>query len=185
MLTNAQFQARYSHFPPGSNYAKSYKFAENLYRGRPPSNDELVDWLRSIVLENGFQIVIIDDISAIKRTHDGTRETLSLMHRLKELRDELHVSVMVLADSEEPGRSGVAEEHDLRRSRVLCSVADSVFAIGRSVRRTDELYLIQTRSQNAPIFWTTQNAPTARVKRLDAGLLGLEFDERFAPLYRS
>jgi hypothetical protein len=181
LLTNAQFQARYSHFPPGSNYAKSYKFAENLFRGRPPANVDLVKWLRSMISDGRFQIVIIDDISAIKRTHDGTRETLSLMRRLKELRDELGVSILVLADSEEPGRSGVAEEHDLRRSRVLCSVADSVFAIGRSVRRPDDLYLIQTRSQNAPIFWTAQNAPTARIKRLDAGLLGLEFDERFAP----
>ena len=181
VLRDSQFQRRYTHFPSNSSQAKRYKFAENLYRDRPQANDELCEWLRGMVRENGFQVVIIDDLSALKSTHDGTRETLSAMRRLKQIGEELHISILVLTDAEEPGRSGIASGHDLRRSRVLCSAADSVFAIGKSRHSPDIRYLIQTRSRSASIVWNERNAPTARLMRMDSGLLGFQFDERFTP----
>jgi KaiC/GvpD/RAD55 family RecA-like ATPase len=182
VLQDAQFQARYSHVPPNSWYAKTCKFAENLHWDRPPSIDELVEWLSKTVRENGFRVVIIDDLSAVKRTHDGIRETLALMRQLKRLRDELGVSILAIAGSDEPGWNRTVSEHDLKRSRVLSSVADSVFAIGDGSRDCDTgRCIIQTRSRNSPIFWKAHNAPTAHITRLENGMLGFRFDERFSP----
>ena len=149
-LTDAQFRARYSgnadtpvrNEPAGrkdvSNASRSlrtgvsaFRFPENLYRGRPPAEKDLCDWIKASVEANGFKVVIVDDLSAIKRTHDGIRETLSCMRRLKQLRDELGVSILAVTDAFEP-RDGWVSESDLMRSRVLCTVADSVFAIGRN-----------------------------------------------------
>jgi hypothetical protein len=176
-LTNKQFQARYSHHTPDSHFFTTYKFSERLYRDRPPACDELVDWVRSMVTYHGFQVVVIDDLSAFKRTHDGTLDTLRIMRGLRQLRDELNISILVLTDSAEP-RRGFVSEADLGRSRVLCSVADSVFAI---CRYPHGAYFVQTRSRNSAIGWTVHNAPTGRITRLETGLLGFEFDERFSP----
>jgi KaiC/GvpD/RAD55 family RecA-like ATPase len=176
-LTNKQFQARYSHHTPDSNLFTTYKFSERLYRDRPPARDELVDWVCSMVTDHAFQVVVIDDLSAFKRTHDGTLDTLRIMRDLRQLRDELNISILVLTDSAEP-RRGFVSEADLGRSRVLCSVADSVFAI---CRYPHGAYFVQTRSRNSAIGWTVHNAPTGRITRLETGLLGFKFDERFSP----
>lgn len=182
VLQDLQFQSRYSYLPPNTWYAKTYKFAENLHRDRPPSIDELVGWLGKTVREEGFQVVIIDDLSAVKRTHDGIRETLALMRELKRLRDELGVSILAIAASDEPGWKKMVSEHDLKRSRVLSGVADSVFAIGRTGNEGDDLRcIIQTRSRNSSILWKEHNAPTAQITRLENGMLGFRFDDRFAP----
>ncbi len=182
VLQDAQFQARYSYFPPNSWYVKSCKFAENLHWDRPPSIDELVEWLSKTVREDGFQVVIIDDLSAVKRTHDGVRETLALMRQLKRLRDELGVSILAIAGSDEPGWDRTVSEHDLKRSRILCSVADSVFAIGDASRDCDAARcIVQTRSRNSSVFWKEHNAPTGHITRLENGMLGFRFDERFTP----
>ena len=179
MQQDVQFQMRYSQIDGGGT-AKTYRFAENLYRGRPISVDGLVESLRKSIKENGFRVIVIDDLSALKRTHDGTRETLTLMRSLRELRDELNVSILVLADSEEPRRGSVVGEADLRRSRILGSVADSVFAIGRLPHDAgDGRYLVQTRSLCSRLFWTACNAPRAVITRHESGLLGFEFDDRF------
>jgi len=184
-LSDAQFGARYSRDTSkpllrSGRAAIHYKFAENFYRDRPSSNDQLIEWLRAAIKANGFRVVVIDDLSAIKNTHDGTRETLKLMRDLKLLCDELNVSILALADSDEPGKTGIVGEADLGRSRVLCSVADSIFAIGRHPRKPGHCYLVQTRSKSSPIFWTPQNAPVCRLVQEEIGFLGFAFDERLA-----
>jgi len=175
-LTDKQFQVRNTYFCLDRLRPVSYRFSENLYRDRPASTDDLCEWLHNMIVENGFGAIIIDDLSAVKRTHDGTRETLGVMRRLRKLREELDVSILVVTDAESP-RDGVSEG-DLKRSRVVCTVADSVFAIGRDA---EDRYLVQTRSRSAAISWTEKNAPVGRIKMKESALLGFEFDERFAP----
>ena len=169
--SDAQFHARYA----------PHKFPERLYRDRPPSNVDLCEWLRATVKENGFRVVIIDSLLAIKRTHDGIRETLAAMRRLKQIRDELGISILAVTDAFEPVGTWLVSEVDMKRSRVLCTVADSVFAMGRKGRPEGGRYLVQVRSRNAAAVWDHRNAPVGTITRLESGLLGFEFDERFAP----
>lgn len=174
--TDEQFQMRCTH----DVFPRRHRFPRNLYRDRPPADTDLYEWLRSYVAANKVRTVIIDDLSAVRKTNDGTRETLRLMRRLRELRDELGVSILVITDSAPPKRGTVVSETDLGRSRVLCSVADSVFAIGRGLKHVGDHYFLQVRARNARIFWTVKNAPMSFVYRTDAGLLAFEFDERFS-----
>lgn len=175
-LRDSQFKSRYS---IAGKEPKRYKFAERLYRDRPPANADLVDWLREMVKANGFSAVVIDDLSAVKTSHDGTTETLKIMRRLRQLGDGLDISILVLAESDEPGRKGLVSTTDLGRSRVLCGVADSVFAIGSQMNKTYDRYIIQRRSRGAAMFWTERNGPVARIERLESGMLGFVFDGRF------
>ena len=182
--SDAQFRARYA-APAGKNSMRTrmsachYRFAESLYRDRPPTTDKLAERLSGMIKTGGFRVVIIDDLAAIRNTHGGTRETLKLMRDLKKLRDELNVSILVLSDSDDPGKSGQVNEADLGRSRILCTAADSVFAIGRHPQRSAEFYILQTRSKSSPILWTEKNAPRCRLAKTDTGFLGFQFDERF------
>lgn len=172
--TDEQFQMRCS------ENGSPHKFPRNLFRDRPPAGSALCDWLRALITRQKMEVVIIDDLAAFRTTHDGTRETLHLMRGLRAIRDELRVSILVIADSAEPGWGRTVSEANLGRSRVLCAAADSVFAVGRGLRSPDDHYLVQTRAKAARLFWNVRNAPVAQIMRDETGLLVFEFDERFS-----
>jgi KaiC/GvpD/RAD55 family RecA-like ATPase len=170
-LTDAQFAARYGR----------YKFSENLFRGKPKPDVDLFRWVKGAVAAMGFKAVIIDDLSAVKRTYDGIRENLVLMRRLKRLCENTGISVLVIADGAEP-RENWATEADLGRSVILCRWADSVFSIGRMPREDGWFRLVQLRARTPKIFWRPGHAPVGSIKLLANGLVGFEFDGRFAPV---
>ena len=178
-----QFNTRYSSDVPRNGSYRPFKFSENLYRQRPEPDEDLNEWLRKMVSENGFGIVVIDDLSAVRNTCDGTRETLALMRDLRRLNDKFGTSILVLAGAREPGRTGLVSEADMQRARVLCDAADSVFAIGKHPRSCENRYLVQTRSMNAPTVWNGTNAPVCSLTKIDGNFLGFTFDERFQPKF--
>lgn len=181
VLSDAQIETRYTFRDAKSGRVRQYKFSENLYRDCPPSSDGLCKWLRLMVAKNGFRIVVIDDLSAIRQTYDGTRETLKLLRELKQVKDELGLSLLVLSSAREPGRGGLVGEADMQRSRVLCDAADSVFAVGLNPSHACDRYLVQTRSRNSVIRWRHGNAPACRMNRSKDGFLSFKFDGRFDP----
>ena len=182
-LSDRHFNLRYRAETPKKGTYTPYKFADELYRVRPPEDADLCKWLRKMVNENHFRAIVIDDLSAVLGTCGGIRETLELMRKLRRLRDELDLSILVLAGCREPRRSELVSETDLQHSRVLCDTADSVFAIGIHPRKNDLRYLVQTRSAGSAIVWTDRNAPVASLSKIDGTLLGFTFDERFRPKY--
>ena len=172
-FSERQFGMRYT------NEGKQYKLSENLYHDKPEPNEDLCTWLRRMIRENGFRVVVIDDLSAVRQTYDGTRETLKLMRELKLLKDELDVSIMVLASSQEQRRGELISEAHMMRSRVLCDTAESVFAVGVHAGNQQWRYLVQTRSLGAARKWVAGNVPVCSIQRSEDGFLGFRFDERF------
>lgn len=169
-LSDRRFKARYD----------PYRFSENLHRLKLATTDKLCDQLRKTIAAERFRIVVIDDLSAIRQTYDGTRETLKLMRQLARLRDELEVSILVLSDCREPRNGVVISERDLLRSRILCDAADSAFAISVHPTCPYSRTILQTRSPELKV-WNGSNAPTCWIKTTESGMLGLVFDKRFRP----
>lgn len=101
ILSEAQFRSRYSWDGAGNGRVGRYIFSQNLYRERPAENADLAKWIEEMCSKHGFSVVFIDDLSAVSRSSDGTRETLRLMRDLKRLSLHRGLSVMVLADSAE------------------------------------------------------------------------------------
>lgn len=181
--SDRQFAERYSYRTPVSSLGsvrKACKFAENLYRSRPPQEEELCEWLARQIREHGFNVVIVDDLTALKTTHDGVKETLAVMRKLKKLCDDMRASVLAIMGTDEPRSGKAVSENDLKRSSVLCGVADSVFAIALGRCSQGHRHIFQTRSRNAALDWTVHNAPLARIVRSETGWPGFVFDERFA-----
>ncbi|HEX3101483.1 MAG TPA: hypothetical protein VHQ01_06825, partial [Pyrinomonadaceae bacterium] len=141
-------------------------------------DEDLCAWVRKMVRLFGFEVVVIDDLSAVMRTDDGTFDSLRIMREMKRLSLETGISVLVLADSYPRPRHDISEA-DLRRSRVLCHVADSVFGIGSG--QHGRLKLVQFRSQGTEVKWGSLNSIGCAIARDSRGVLGFAFDERFAP----
>jgi hypothetical protein len=178
--SDLQFKRRYAYYPDGGSTAKHYKFSERFHRERPASLEEVADWVREKVSTGGFEVVIIDDLAAVRTTAESSRETTALMRGLRKICDEFGTSILAIMGAEAgPGR--IVNEGDLRRNRGLCSIADSVFAMGRHPANHDTC-IIQTRARYSRIFWTQQNAPICRVVRPDHSFVGMIFDERFRPV---
>lgn len=178
-LSAVQFQRRYT--PENENGGKPspYRFAERFHRGCPKFDEDLVSWVTRAVRLCGYEVVVIDDLSAVMRTDDGTFDSLRIMREMKRLSQRTGVSILVLADSM-PNRRGLeATEADLRRSRILCSVADSVF--GLSCLNNGLVKLIQFRTQTAKIVWDSKNAVECTIFQQENGFLGMYFDPRFQP----
>jgi hypothetical protein len=113
---------------------KMYKFSENFYHDRPPSADELIVWLRKAIAEIGFRVVVLDSLSAFKKTQDGVRETLKLMRELRALKDELNISILVIADCPEQKRGKTLTGADLGRS-AFCVRRRTVHLLFAGIRR--------------------------------------------------
>ncbi|MFM9903863.1 MAG: AAA family ATPase [Pyrinomonadaceae bacterium] len=179
VLSDTQFQRRYTDTDEDTHAPRPYRFAERIHRDRPGYDEDLCAWVRKMVNLHGFEVVVIDDLSAVMRTDDGTFDTLRIMREMKRLSHEKDISILMLADSMESPANRDISEADLRRSRVLCGVADSVFAIGRWGR--GQLKLQQFRAQGSAVKWGHLNPIGCFIKKDTDGLLGFGFDERFTP----
>ncbi|HSU26569.1 MAG TPA: AAA family ATPase, partial [Pyrinomonadaceae bacterium] len=70
-----RFRTRYSTpSVDGALEPRLYRFAENFYRDTPPSIGKLIEWLREMVRERGFRVVIIDSLAAVRTATDGAKE---------------------------------------------------------------------------------------------------------------
>lgn len=90
---------------------------------------------------------------------------------MKRLAKKHGLSIMVLADSIETPHTRDGGEADLRRSRILCSVADTAIHLERL--SCDERRLSQTRSQ---LGEEEENTVDAELKLLVSGLVGLDLE---------
>ncbi|MFZ1700275.1 MAG: AAA family ATPase [Pyrinomonadaceae bacterium] len=175
VLSDAQFGLRYS--CEGSRAKmRRYKFSTQFFRDRPKPGSNIAEWLRRLVVRDKINVVVIDDLSIVSQSNDGTRETLELTRTLRQMTHELGISVLVLADSLPNVYAKDADEHDLRRTRILCAHADSVFSLS-PVNDTKMRHLIQTRMQAGDLAWTHRTPAHFRLTARDDGFVGFDFIE--------
>ncbi|MCC7308807.1 MAG: AAA family ATPase, partial [Acidobacteria bacterium] len=141
VLNDAQFCSRYTR-EDADGKARAYEFSEELIYDRPPEGADVAEWIRNAVEANPLDIVIVDDLSVVSLTDDGTRERLHVLLELRRLSRVHGLSVLVLADSWPSGYE-LTTEATLRRGRVLCNYADSVFTID-GLDDTDLRMIVQT-----------------------------------------
>lgn len=169
-MSDAQFHARYG----------TYEMARNLFRGRPDEGEDLFEWIEAAVEQYDLRAVIIDDLASAVTSSFGIRQTVKLMRKLQRLCHTTGLSVLAISDASRSWNS-LESEGDLGDRRVICRFVDSAFSlaklnIGRYGKR-----LVQVKTRSGERFWWVDNAPECAIKRLESGLMGFEFDDRFAP----
>lgn len=156
-LSGKQFETRYS-VRNGDYNTDHYCFPENLHRaeircgpdfqGWGKFEDHLLNCIEQAVVQEGYKVVIIDNLSYLGTETDKAHEALSLMKRLKAAKEKHGLSMLVLGHTKKRYLGLPLTENDLAGSKVLMNLADSAFAIGKSTQGSSRRYIKQMKERN-------------------------------------
>ncbi len=183
-LTDEQFQVRYSG-EAGLGKAKrpaKHKFGANLLRvsvdlarasAAGPLPRVLTNGIRRMIKETQAKVVVLDSLSRIRGSNQGTREEMPIMRELERIRRELGVSILVVTNSARRNVVRPIELYHLHASRVMAAYADSIFAMVKSRTVTDGFYIKHVRSRNTEIAYDESRVLGLKLSR-NAAFLGFE-----------
>ncbi len=183
-LTDEQFQVRYSgNVGRGrSRRHAKHKFGENLLRvgvdlarasAAGPLPRILANGIRRMVKETGAKAVVLDSLSRLRGSNQGTREEVPIMRELERIRRELGVSILVVNNSLRRDPAKPIELYHLHASRVMASYADSIFALVKSRTLENGYYIKQVRSRAGEAVYTEKRVLALTLAR-NATYLGFE-----------
>ena len=193
-LSPKQFELRYTsddRTVSDGRLRRHYRFSERLKRIEPsadafrtdsklPLEMEIRRSIEPVIKMSGAKILIIDNITYLKRTDDNSRDSVPLMKELKRLKAKYGLSILIIAHT--PKRDVVRPIvlNDMQGSKAIANFADSVFAIGQSRTDASERYLKQIKARSSAMFFGPQHMPVFYLKKINGNFLGLGF-KRFAP----
>jgi RecA-family ATPase len=158
-LSQQQWNERYSRRSrDGREFIDKYKFADNFHRAQA-ERGEMPDVFSSFgecayhsiamtVEEKKADVVIIDNITWLTEANlVSSGSAAHLMKALKNLRDELAISILVIAHTMKRGLRPLSV-NDLAGSKVLVNFVDNLFALGRSVHDPTYRYVKHVKKRN-------------------------------------
>jgi hypothetical protein len=179
-LVARQFRLRYS------DAAGGYQFSDNFYRAQlniksqMPANPKTYDrYIMAAITDRVRQIkatvLIIDNITCMRSGTENAAVALSLMKDLKDLKNDYHLSVLVLAHTPKRNPSRPVTPDDLHGSKLLINFADSAFAIGKSKTQPGVNYLKQIKQRNTAEKYGAENVCLGRITK-PGNFLQFEFE---------
>jgi KaiC/GvpD/RAD55 family RecA-like ATPase len=180
-LTDEQFQMRYSAKAGRgkSERQTKHKFGDNLLRvgvdlarasSAGPLPRVLANGIRRMIKESGAKVVVLDSLSRLRSSNQGSREEVPIMRELDRIRRELGVSILVVTNAVRRDAAKPIELYHLHASRVMASYADSIFALVKSRTADDGYYIKQVRSRSGEIVYTEKRVLCLRLVRKGAFL---------------
>jgi hypothetical protein len=185
-LSDKQFEMRYAreHDATGGEFLKNhYRFSDRFRRVEISLNAALPEGCRTfdefllaeierLVRRTKARIVVIDNITFLKRTNDGTRDAVSLIKRLHRLKKEYGLSILAIAHTARRGHDRPITAHDLQGSKVLANYADNMFAIGQSRLDAATRYIKHLKPRSSV---DSSHVLSFRIARLKKNFLGFEY----------
>jgi hypothetical protein len=178
-LSDRQFALRYT-----DDHRRAHGFDRRLIRVEINPDAILEgEWeatvqaeIERLVEETGARVVIVDNLTFLKRNTQDAKDALPFMQALVGLKRRLGLSILVLAHTPKRDESRPLTENDLAGSRHLLNFADSAFAMGRSAREDGLRYLKQIKVRNAELSYGAENVALFRLEKQGA-FLGLTFKD--------
>jgi hypothetical protein len=192
-MTEKQIEMRYSadHEPSkGDALKKKYAFSKRFHRMvvRPemlfrnngqPIEDILRELLQPLIVKTRATVLIIDNITHMKRTADSHRETVPLMKELLRLKRRWGLSILAIAHTRKRDvRRGISI-NDMLGAGMLANGVDNIFAIGQSRADSAERYIKHLKPRNAEALYDGPHVPVFRMTKIGGNFLGFEF-KRFS-----
>jgi len=187
-LTEKQFEMRYAEEPEENDEAlkNHYRFSDNFYRaqvdlsggvpdGYKTSGEYLHDAIAKLAEQADAKAVIIDNISILQRANDHAGAALALMQGLRKLKNEMGLSILVLAHTPKRSASKPLTINDLAGFKTLSNFADSVFAIGQSRMESDIRYIKHLKQRSSEMLCDERNVPSFRIAKQGGNFLSFEF----------
>lgn len=185
-LTDEQFAARYTDPDPDAHYEDTdLLFSQNLIRSPPRENpyqpeefDNYYSFLIHSVTDtikfSGARVVIVDNITWLSASTEHSAAAQRLMRTLVDLKNQLGLSIMVIAHTPKLRRGLPVELNHLQGSKMLANFADNIIGMGRSCTSNDLRYLKPLKQRNAAARFDEKCVPVFRLAR-DRRMLGFTF----------
>lgn len=188
-LTGKQYEMRYTadHEPEKGDFLTChYRFSDRHKRieMRPevlqrqdgkPFEEAIREMLAPLVIESGAKVLIIDNITYLKRTAEGTRESVPLMKELQRLKRRFGLSILLIAHTPKRDARRPLAVNDLQGSKAIANYADNIFAIGQSRRELSERYIKHIKPRSAELMFDASHVPLFRLRKMNRNFLGFEF----------
>ena len=170
-LTDKQFESRYS-----DNYQDHYAFREDFYRAELNPDSEipkgfanfdeyLIASLERTIVQTGVKVIIVDNLTYLRNETEQAKNALSLMKRLKALKNRYGLSMLALAHTPKRDLSQQITGNDLQGSKMLMNFCDSAFTIGQSSTDSELRYLKQIKQRNTEQVYGYSNICLCRVNK--------------------
>lgn len=187
-LSDKQFELRYSQDISDEDDAPSghYEFSPNFLRaeagpgtipadGTDGFDEALIAQIENEVERTGARVLIVDNITYLRSGAVRAGEAIRLMKRLKELKTELGLSILVLAHTPKRNTSWPLNVNDLQGSKVLANFADNIFAIGQSRYDTSHRYIKHIKPRSTEMLYDAQHVPSFVLGKQDGNFLSFRF----------
>ena len=179
-LSGKQFQSRYS------ENQLLYQFEKNFYRAEYNAGADMPfdfktfdDYMNSAIeytiKKTQANVLIIDNITSLRRGTEQAHQALPLMKHLKALKTKYNLSILVLAHTPKRNAANPITRNDLQGSKMLINFADSAFAIGESYRQKGLRYLKQVKQRNTHEVYGADNVCLCRIVK-PINFLHFEFE---------
>jgi DNA-binding NarL/FixJ family response regulator len=180
-MSGKQFQSRYT----GANDVM-FDFAKGFYRaGFNPNADMPIDFttydeymnaaIEYAVKATKANVLIIDNITCLRRGTERATDALPLMKHLKALKAKYNLSILVLAHTPKRYAHKPISRNDLQGSKMLINFADSAFAIGESSKEKGLRYLKQVKQRHTGRVYGEENICLCRITK-PQNFIKYEFD---------
>lgn len=189
-MSEKQLEMRYSDEPKeGQKTLKNhYKFPKNrifwaqfnplgdLPKGCKRFEDGVYEHLREEIAKKQIGTVIMEDITFLRRANGHVEPLLAMMRRLRLLKAEFGVSVLVLMTAHRRNEGRPLGIGHLGVMHMLSRLADSVVGIGQSRSDGETRYLKEILHRNHRITYGESHVPAFVIERRDGNFLSFAAD---------
>jgi DNA replication protein DnaC len=177
-MADVIFKNRYSDKNEGVYEFSNKLFVDNIDIGElivkyPKGKLEeiVVEKIKNDLEETKATVLIIDNITylTMQSAEDG-QVAMALMKLLKQLKERMKISLLILAHTTKMGSLGGVTSKDLAGSKHLINFADSAFCLAASKNDPGLRYLIQTKVRSAEVKYDAQNVILCEIDKIAANL---------------
>ncbi|HTE01711.1 MAG TPA: AAA family ATPase [Mucilaginibacter sp.] len=174
-----QFYLRYTGATGGYDFSPNFYRAQLNLNGEIPYDPQIYDqYIMAAITDRIWQIkatvLIIDNITCMRNGTENGRVALALMKHLRELQNNHHLSILVLAHTPKRNPSRPISTDDLLGSKLLINLADSAFAIGKSKTQPGLSYIKQVKQRSVAEKYGAANVCLCRITQ-PASFLKFQF----------
>jgi RecA-family ATPase len=189
-LSAKQFEKRYS-----NEYKEHYLWHPNFLRAeikqdvdidgkKTTLEEEIITSVKQGIIDFGFDVVIIDNITFLNSDNEKGSKALELMKKLKSIKTELGISMLVLAHTPKRNQYAPLTKNDLSGSRQIMNFVDSAVAIGESATENGLRYIKQIKQRNTECIYHSQNVVVCEIASVHSflGFHLLKYDDELSHL---
>lgn len=135
--------------------------------------EDVFEAFKENIIKEQIQVLAVDNLSKICNDSEKPYAAGRFMQKLWTLRDELKISILVIAHTPKKFDFSPLTINDLAGSARISQFCDSAFALGKSTQGVDMRYLIQLKTRSSAFIYPASNVLSLRLTK-EGGWLHFE-----------